>query len=109
MAYDRELDERLSDLLSGLGTERKTMFGGTGHLLNGNMLAGVHGDDLVVRVGPAAGAEALKDPSARPFDITGHPMDGWLMVEPAGVEGELLAHWVDMAKTYVETLPPKVK
>lgn len=38
MAYDEELDARVSDIVSGWGTERRKMFGGTGYLLSGNML-----------------------------------------------------------------------
>ena len=39
---------------------RKAMFGGSGYFLNGNMLAGVHKDHLVLRLSRAkAHAESL--------------------------------------------------
>jgi TfoX/Sxy family transcriptional regulator of competence genes len=105
--YDEKLDERISDIVEPWGTERKKMFGGTGHLLNGNVLAGVHKDKLVVRIGAVAGAAALKEPFVRPFDFSGRPMAGWIMVEPAGVEGDRLVRWLNLAKDHVAALPPK--
>jgi len=107
VAYDEELDARVSDAVAGLETVRKRMFGGTGYLLHGNMLVGAWKEYLVARVGEEAAARALEEPFVREFDITGHPMRGWIMVEPAGVEGDDLAKWVELARAYVETLPPK--
>jgi hypothetical protein len=37
------------------------MFSGVGILLNGNLLVGVRKDSLLVRLGPEAGEEALKE------------------------------------------------
>ena len=107
MAFDMELDDRVAEMVAPLETVRKRMFGGTGYMLRGNMLVGVWKEYLIARVGEEAGAEALRDPRVRPFDITGHAMAGWIMVEPAGVEGDDLAKWVEAARAYVETLPPK--
>ncbi len=82
------------------------MFGGVGFLLAGNMLVGVWKDSLIVRLGPDEGDEALKEPHVRPFDITGRPMKGWVLVQPAGVaDDDLLSDWVQRALTFVGTLP----
>lgn len=107
MAFDEELDERVSEAVSGLETVRKKMFGGTGYMLRGNMLVGVWKGYLIARVGEVAVARALQDPRVRPFDITGHAMAGWIMVEPEAVQGDDLAAWVELAREHVETLPPK--
>jgi len=50
------------------------MFGGSGFLLNGNLLVGVWKESLVVRPGPEQGEEALKEPHVREFGITGRAM-----------------------------------
>jgi hypothetical protein len=108
VAFDAELAERVRDVL-GPRTDlvEKKMFGGLAFLLRGNMCCGVHGDDLIVRVGPGQDEAALAQPGARPFDITGRPMSGWILVAPEGTAGaDALIEWVDRALAFVETLPP---
>lgn len=53
MPYSRELSSRIDALLAELAPQTKEMFGGVGYLLHGNMLCGVIGENLVLRVGPA--------------------------------------------------------
>lgn len=106
MAYDEGLATRLRDLLPAL-TEKR-MFGGLAFLLNGNMTVGVIGEALIVRLDVDEAAEALQEPGARPFDFTGRPMKGWLMVDPEGyAEDEDLRGWLDRAIDFVGSLPPK--
>ena len=107
MPYDEELDARITELVAPWGATKKKMFGGTCHLLNGNMLCGVNIDTMIVRLGVEAGAAALEKPHTRPTDVTGRPMKGWVTVEPKGFEGELLKDWLEKARTFVVTLPPK--
>jgi hypothetical protein len=57
------------------------MFGGLCHLLNGNVFCGVYRDFLILRLGEDKAAKALNLPSVKPFDITGRPMKGWVMME----------------------------
>ena len=61
------------------------------------MLVGVWKDSLIVRIGPAAYADALLEPHVREFDITGRPMKGWIMVEPEGIEedNQLGGGWIE--------------
>lgn len=109
MAYDLNLTRRMREMLLPVpGVEEKKMFGGVGFLIRGNMACGVHGDDLIVRLHPDIYAPALARPHTKVFDMTGRPMKGWLMVEPAGVatDGELQA-WVDQSVAYANTLPAK--
>jgi len=42
MPYDPQLDERILRIIADWGTVRKKMFGGTCHLINGNMMCGVY-------------------------------------------------------------------
>jgi hypothetical protein len=107
MAYDEDLDARITDAVKPWGATRKKMFGGTCHLLNGNMLCGVHKDRLIVRLGEEAGAAALNEPHAGPMDINGRPMKGWVMIEPGGYDGDDLHSWLEQARSFVSTLPPK--
>src|SRR2546428_6436160 len=63
----------------------KQLFGGIAFLLGGNMCVGIHGDDLIVRIEPATTDAMLKEPGAKPFDLSGpRAMAGWLLAAPAG-------------------------
>jgi TfoX/Sxy family transcriptional regulator of competence genes len=89
-------------------TDAKKMFGGICHLLNGNMVCGVYKDFLILRLGEEESVRALKQSDTRPFDITGKPMRGWVMVEARGFKtDEKLKSWLIKARTFVKTLPPK--
>ncbi|MCA9922619.1 MAG: TfoX/Sxy family protein [Anaerolineales bacterium] len=109
MAYDEKLAERVRTLISGApGVVEKKMFGGVGFILHGNMACGIHKDSLVVRIGPEKYADVVMQPQIRPFDITGRPMKGWILVDQAGViEDADLQHWVEQGLSFAGTLPPK--
>ena len=109
MAFDDSLAGGIRDVLAHrLDIKEKKMFGGLGFLLNDNMLVGVWKDSLIVRVGPDAYVDALREPHVKDFDITGKPMKGWIMVEPEGVEKEdQLKNWIERAEKFVKTLPGK--
>ena len=107
MPYNEAIDLSVTSIISDWGTTRKKMFGGTCHILNGNMLCGVYKDYLILRLGENQANDALNRNHVKPFDITGKPMKGWVMVEAAGFEGPLLSQWLRKAKKFVESLPPK--
>jgi hypothetical protein len=76
--------------------------------VSGNMACGVYKDSLIVRVGPERYEKALGRPHTRPFDITGRPMKGWVMVEREGYgSDEALRGWVRQGVDFALTLPPK--
>jgi hypothetical protein len=109
MAYDQALAQRIRTELDGHpGLQEKKMFGGVGFLIRGNMACGVNGENLIIRVGPDATEASLAQPNTRPFDMTGRPMNGWIIVTPAGAESEAdLRSWVEQGVRFAETLPPK--
>jgi TfoX/Sxy family transcriptional regulator of competence genes len=109
MAYDETLAQRVRHAVADLpGLTEKRMFGGIGFMLHGNMACGVIGDDLIVRVGRQGYEQALAKPGARPFDMTGRPMRGWVAVGPAGHDSdEPLQAWVQQGVDFALTLLPK--
>ena len=108
MAFDAELAQRIRDRMTAVaGVSERKMFGGLAFLTSGNMTVGVNGDDLVVRIDPEAMDDALAEPDVRPFDMTGRPMRGWIMVASDGLSDDDLERWIDQARSYVATLPPK--
>jgi TfoX/Sxy family transcriptional regulator of competence genes len=109
MAYSEEIEARIKKIVSGWkNTDDKKMFGGVCHLLNGNMFCGVYKDFLILRLGESNSMDALELPFVMPFDITGRPMKGWVMVESKGfkMDSELKA-WLNKAKEFAKTLPSK--
>lgn len=107
MAYDEATDRRVGEAVAQWSATRKKMFGGTGYMINGNMMCGVHGDGLILRLGESGAKEALGCPHVKPFQIK-HPMKGWVMVEPSGFPDEnALAGWLEKARVFTESLPPK--
>jgi TfoX/Sxy family transcriptional regulator of competence genes len=108
MAYDDALAQRVRDrMMDEPGVSEKKMFGGLAFLTAGNMTVGVHRDDLIARIDPEAMDAALSEPGVRPFDMTGRPMRGWILVASDGLTDEELESWIDLARSYVNTLPPK--
>jgi TfoX/Sxy family transcriptional regulator of competence genes len=108
MAYNLKLAERIRSELNGIPVVEKKMFGGIGFLLNGNMACGVNKDNLIVRVDPEKHNVLLKKSHAKPFDLTGRPMKGWLQVEAEGVKtNKQLNTWVKEGIEFASTLPAK--
>jgi TfoX/Sxy family transcriptional regulator of competence genes len=109
MSFDEGLAQRIRELLDERAdVSEKRMFGGVAFLVNGNMAAGVVKSELMVRVGPAAHAAALREPHARPMDFTKRPMKGFVFVAEAGIEEDAqLAVWVERGVRFAASLPPK--
>lgn len=109
MALDEQLASRVrTQLGSQAGLAEKKMFGGLAFLINGNMSVGIHGNELIVRIDPATTDATLQEPGARPFDITGRPMKGWLLIGGPGIKTpESLAKWVRRGIEFASSLPKK--
>lgn len=109
MAYNEEIAVRIRVALAGRkGITEKKMFGGIGFMLHGNMCCGVSNDNLVVRVGADAYDDPLVQPHARPMDLTGRPMKGFVFVAPKGIkDDESLEFWIGRGAGFAESLPKK--
>jgi hypothetical protein len=109
MAYDDGLATRARKVLGVRpGLAEQQMFGGLAFLLDGNMACGVHGKDLIVRLAAEEADAALGEPGARPFDLTGRPMQGWLLVDADGhAADDDLRRWINRGLAYANSLPPK--
>ena len=109
MAYSEALAARIRGELEGVpGLIEKKMFGGVAFMLLGNMAVGVIGEDMMVRVGTERHAEALALENPRPFDMTGRPVAGWVVVARSGLENEAsFQEWVRWGVDCALSLPPK--
>jgi TfoX/Sxy family transcriptional regulator of competence genes len=107
MPYSIALERKI-ETLTGPGFEKKKMFGGIGYLFKGNMGFGIYRDSLVLRLGEENAERVRLEKTTRPFDITGRPMKGWLMIEEAGWrDNDKLAAWLSLARTHALSLPAK--
>ena len=110
MAYDEDLANRIRELTAGeQGMTEQRMFGGLAFLIGGNMSVGVSGQGgLMVRIDPEDTDALAAKPHARPFEMRGRAMRGWLRVDPEGVRTKRqLEPWVRRGVAYARSLPPK--
>ena len=109
MPYDEDLELRILAVVDDWpGTAAKKMFGGVCHLTHGNMFCGVWRDYLILRLGEAGAQGALERPGTKACDVTGRPMKGWVMVEKGQLSGDAeLGTWLEQARAFASTLPPK--
>jgi len=109
MAYNTRLEEQIDSAAKRWqNVEKKKMFGGVCYLLKGNMAFGIYRDFLIVRMEKEQAEQSLKDRNAQPFDMTGRPMAGWIMVKEAGWKGRAgLAKWMGIGKKFALSLPGK--
>jgi TfoX/Sxy family transcriptional regulator of competence genes len=110
MAYDEDLANRIRELIAmEAGLTEKQMFGGLAFLIGGNMSVGVSGQGgLMVRIDPAETDALVEKPHARPFEMRGRAMQGWLRVDADGVRTKReLEPWVRRGVAYARSLPPK--
>ena len=110
MAYDEDLANRIRELVADESavTEKK-MFGGLAFLIGGNMAVAASGQGgLMVRVDPEETDALLEKPHARPFEMRGREMCGWLRVDDDGVRTKRgLEPWVKRGVAYARSLPAK--
>ena len=85
------------------------MFGGLAFLIGGNMAVAASGQGgLLVRVDPAEWDGLIASTPARPMEMRGREMRGWLRVDAADVGTKReLAKWLDLGATYARSLPAK--
>jgi TfoX/Sxy family transcriptional regulator of competence genes len=90
------------------GVALKPMFGNLSAFVNGNMFAGLFGDDLFVRVPPEQGAEIVGQGGSEFQPMPGRPMKGYYVLpkgwrqDPAGARG-----WIQKGLSATSGMPAK--
>ena len=110
MAYDEDLADRVRQLLPvDADVTEKKMFGGLAFLIGDHMAVAASGQGgLMVRVDPRESDGLVATRKARPVEMRGRPMRGWLRVDTEEVRTKRqLAKWVNLGVTYARSLPPK--
>lgn len=103
--YDEGLAGEIREALAAedVIADEKAMFGGLAFLVGGHMAIAASGQGgLMVRCAPEETAALLAEPGARPFEMRGKEMRGWLRVDADDV-----TPWVRRAVAFARSLPPK--
>lgn len=107
MAYDEVLAERVRERLEPEGVTAKKMFGGITFLLQGNALANLYEEGLMVRVGPDGMEEALARPGTTQLVFRGKEQNGWVVLAEETLDDAVLDDWLKWAMEVTAELPPK--
>jgi TfoX/Sxy family transcriptional regulator of competence genes len=89
--------------------ERRKMFGCPALFINGNMFAGVYGQQLFLRLPPEARAMLQTESEAKPFEpMPGRPMTEYVtMPEAIWRDSAALDEWMRRSVEFVAAKPPK--
>src|SRR6187397_411401 len=112
MAYDEDLANRIRELIASEdGYAEQKMFGGIGFMIDGHMAVGVSGQGgLMIHCSKEETEALLAKPGARPFEMRGREMKGWLRVDAESVGTKrALEPWVMQSVAFARALPPKEK
>jgi hypothetical protein len=108
--YDRGLATRLHELTAAFyDLEETRMFGGLAYMMYGHICFALWDDYLVIRIGSESANKLVdNDPHARPFDLAGKTMKGWVMIAADALgEDHDLQNYIDIAMIFTSTLPQK--
>jgi TfoX/Sxy family transcriptional regulator of competence genes len=105
------VDRFLSLVPDDPGVEVRRMFGCPCFFYGGNMFAGVHQENLFVRLGDDDRAALLALPGAGRFEpMAGRPMREYVCVPQAMLTDQpALEAWLARSLVYLRTLPAKQK
>ena len=106
---DEDLVEWVREHLKGMrGIKEKPMIGGISFMWRGNLLCGVMGTDLLVRIAKADYDRFIVDKGAKPMVMAGQTGKSWILVDKAVVSRKpAMKKWIDRAVQFVGTLPAK--
>ena len=110
MAYDEVLADRIRELFLGdRDVTEKKMFGGLAFLVGGHLaIAASREGGVLVRVDPARFDRLMETTTARPMEMRGREMHGWLRVDADGVRTKRqLSKWAELGAAYARSLPAK--
>ena len=112
VAYDEDLASRIRELIASEdGYTEQKKFGVIGFMIDGHMAVGVDGEGrLLIHCSKEETEALLAKPGARPFQMRGREMKGWLQVDAESVSTKrALEPWVMRSVAFARALPPKEK
>lgn len=110
MAYDRELAQRIREVLASVpGVTERKMFGGLAFLIQGHMtVVATSNRALMIRTDPSTSADLVGTTRATFAEMRGQQMHSWLCLAALHVQSEPeLITWIDLAINYSSNLRQK--
>lgn len=108
MPWNTDHAAALRMALTGENVSEKRMFGGLCLMIDGNMVAGLHGGGTFYRVGRDAAAAALALPGTSPAIMGEKVMRGYVSTPGQAADDTALRdRLIAMAIAFTKTLPPK--
>jgi len=110
VAYDVHLADRVRELLvDGSPVTEQKMFGGLAFLVAGKMaVAASSQGGLLARVDPARADRLLATTNARPMEMKGRAVPGWLHIDGEDLHTEhQLAQWIAIGTATAQSAPAK--
>jgi len=90
------------------GVERRKMFGCPCAFVHGQMFLGLFQESLFLRLSEGDRAELLSHDEAAVFEpMPGRPMREYVTVPEGLLPDHELSAWIERARTYAASLPPK--
>ena len=105
-----KLKKYLEDKLADTPCEQRQMFGCPVYFVNGNMFAGLHQDDVMVRLSEEDRAKIMEEyDEAHLFEpMKGRKMKEYMVLpEELVSDEELFYEWLERSYGYASSLPPK--
>ncbi|MDP2919113.1 MAG: TfoX/Sxy family protein [Dehalococcoidia bacterium] len=105
-----ELGKLLESAMASFDCQRKMMFGAPVYTVNGNMFAGIHGDNIFLRLSEAdrRKADAINDEISPFGPVKGHIMKEYVVLPPSIYENANdFKEWLEQAYRFVLSLKPK--
>jgi TfoX/Sxy family transcriptional regulator of competence genes len=107
-----ELVELLAEALAPIDHEKRSMFGMPAYFIHGNLFAGVHGRNVMIRLALSDQDEInAQHPGVGRFEpMPGRPMKEYVTL-PASLydDPEEFDRWLRRAQSFAASLPPKEK
>ena len=106
----KDLGKLLGDAIPPLDCQTKIMFGAPVYVVNHNMFAGVHGNNIFIRLSEPDKKELIKGyPQATPFEpVKGHIMRDYLIVPPELYKDKpIFRKWLQRSYYYAASIPTK--
>ncbi len=95
MPENQELIQRVKTILANKEITEAAVYGGLGFSINGKPFCGVREDMLFLLVGEERIEEILTHPLARPLEVDGSAVPGWVVIVPTGIKRDIdLTGWI---------------
>lgn len=104
-----ELVDRFHEAVAGIdGVEVRKMFGYPAAFIAGNLTAGLHQENVMMRLPEAEREERIAEGWSFFEPMPGRPMREYVAMPPeVAADVDAMRRWIERAAEHVRTLPPK--